>query len=72
MLSGIVRSYDRGRGYGHIAPDRGGADVFVHKLELRQSGLEELKAGDAVWFAVRSDGFKFRATTISILSAPAR
>jgi cold shock CspA family protein len=54
----IVR-FDAVRGYGFIAPDRGGDDVFFH-ISALQGGADQARPGTAVEFdAVGSDqGFK--------------
>ncbi len=48
---GVVARYDAERGFGFIAPDAGGADLFVHVSVLR--GAEELYPGDRVRYQVR-------------------
>jgi cold shock protein len=48
---GVVARYDAERGFGFIAPDAGGADLFVHVSVLR--GAEELHQGDRVRYHVR-------------------
>jgi CspA family cold shock protein len=48
---GVVARYDAERGFGFIAPDAGGADLFVHVSVLR--GAEELHQGDRVRYQVR-------------------
>lgn len=48
---GVVVRYDAERGFGFIAPDAGGADLFVHVSVLR--GAEALNQGDRVRFQVR-------------------
>ncbi|MCU1492588.1 MAG: helicase, superfamily [Acidimicrobiaceae bacterium] len=48
---GEVRWFDAGRGFGFIAPDSGGRDVFVHKNQLR-AGSVSLSEGQRVAFAV--------------------
>nr|WP_237700769.1 cold shock domain-containing protein [Janibacter sp. HTCC2649] len=48
---GVVERYDAERGFGFIAPDAGGADLFVHVSVLR--GAEALEPGDRVRYQVR-------------------
>ncbi|QDO87034.1 cold-shock protein [Ornithinimicrobium ciconiae] len=48
---GVVARYDTERGFGFIAPDTGGADLFVHVSVLR--GAEALHPGDRVRYQVR-------------------
>jgi len=48
---GVVARYDADRGFGFIAPDAGGADLFVHVSVLR--GAEALHQGDRVRYQVR-------------------
>jgi CspA family cold shock protein len=52
MASGKVKCFNTQKGYGFIAPDDGGADVFVHISALQQSGLSELREGQAVEFLI--------------------
>ncbi|MBX9243480.1 cold shock domain-containing protein [Actinotalea ferrariae] len=48
---GTVARYDADRGFGFIAPDAGGADLFVHVSVVR--GGEPLEEGDRVRYKVR-------------------
>ena len=47
----LVTRYDAERGFGFIAPDAGGADLFVHVSVVR--GAEPLQEGDRVRYRVR-------------------
>jgi CspA family cold shock protein len=47
----VVARYDAERGFGFIAPDAGGADLFVHVSVIR--GAEALHQGDRVRYQVR-------------------
>ena len=52
MPSGTVKWLNMQKGYGFIAPDSGGQDVFVHISAVQQSGLPELRDGQAVEFQI--------------------
>ena len=39
MVMGIVKFYNDTKGFGFIAPNDGGKDVFVHATTLDRSGL---------------------------------
>jgi CspA family cold shock protein len=53
-MKGKVKFYNASKGYGFIAPDDGGGDVFVHSRELGRNGLH-LKEGDEVSFDTEPD-----------------
>jgi cold shock protein len=44
-LEGVVKWFEPDRGYGFIAPDGGGKDVFIHVTALRRSGVAALEPG---------------------------
>ena len=52
MASGKVKWFNTQKGYGFIAPDDGGADVFVHISAVLGAGLSELREGRALEFDV--------------------
>jgi CspA family cold shock protein len=45
---GTVKWYNSAKGFGFIAPEDGGKDVFVHASALRRAGLTELAEGQRV------------------------
>jgi len=47
-LEGAVKWFEPDKGYGFIAPDGGGKDVFIHITALRRSGLDMLEPGQRV------------------------
>ena len=53
--NGTVKFFNHSRGFGFIAPDDGGKDVFVHVTALERSGLPALDEGEKVTFEVEDD-----------------
>lgn len=47
-VGGTVKWYDPVKGFGFIAPDDGGKDLFVHRSVLQRAGLNELEEGRRV------------------------
>lgn len=46
---GTVKFFDSTRGFGFIAPDAGGPDVFVHVTALEAAGMRSLNEGQKVF-----------------------
>ena len=55
MATGTVKWFNTTKGYGFIAPDAGGPDVFVHISAVERSGLGSLNDGQKVNFEVVQD-----------------
>lgn len=52
MAQGTVKWFNSEKGYGFIAPDGGGPDVFVHYSEINGSGFRSLDENQRVEFEV--------------------
>lgn len=52
MATGTVKWFDPKKGYGFIAPQDGGKDVFVHISALEQAGLSTLNEGQTVTYDI--------------------
>jgi CspA family cold shock protein len=52
MPSGTVKWFNAEKGYGFIAPDGGGNDVFVHFSAIQSSGYRSLEEGQKVEFEI--------------------
>ncbi|NDJ51826.1 MAG: cold-shock protein [Chloroflexi bacterium] len=52
-VTGTVKWFNSTKGYGFIAPDGGGKDVFVHHSAIQMSGYRELNEGDRVEMTVQ-------------------
>jgi CspA family cold shock protein len=55
MTIGTVKFFNDARGFGFIAPDEGGPDVFVHVSAIEKSGMRGLVEGQKVAFDVEPD-----------------
>ena len=53
MPKGIIKKWSADRGFGFIAPDTGGPDVFFHVTALREG--DEIAEGAAVVFETEVD-----------------
>lgn len=49
-MQGLCKWFNTEKGYGFIAPDRGGKDVFIHISQLTKSGIKSLAEGQRVEF----------------------
>ena len=54
MATGTVKWFNADKGYGFIAPDNGGDDVFVHITAVQRAGLDGLKDNQKVSFEVET------------------
>jgi CspA family cold shock protein len=54
MPTGTVKWFNTTKGYGFIAPDSGGKDVFVHISAVERSGLTGLADNQKVRFELQS------------------
>ena len=52
MTIGTVKWFNNEKGFGFIAPENGGKDVFVHHTAIQGSGYKSLNEGDRVQFDV--------------------
>ncbi|MGC9954088.1 MAG: cold-shock protein [Rhizomicrobium sp.] len=55
MTIGQVKFFNTTKGFGFIAPEGGGKDVFVHMTAVQAAGLRGLNEGQRVSFEVEAD-----------------
>lgn len=68
MNTGVVKFYNDQKGYGFIAPDSGGSDVFVHATALERAGLRSLAQGQKVSFSTEQDR-RTGKTAVAVIEA---
>ena len=54
-LRGMVKFFNKDKGFGFITPDDGGRDVFVHVSAVQRAGLPHLNDGMKLSFATEDD-----------------
>jgi CspA family cold shock protein len=54
MPTGTVKWFNSTKGYGFIAPDGGGKDVFVHISAVERAGLTGLQDNQKIEFELQS------------------
>jgi cold shock protein len=69
MTSGTVKFYNTQKGYGFIAPDGGGNDVFVHASALERAGIRTLNEGQKVMFDTELDRRSGKTAVANIKTA---
>jgi cold shock protein len=55
MAQGTVKFFNAQKGYGFIAQDGGGPDVFVHISAVERAGMRSLIEGQKLSFDIEAD-----------------
>ncbi len=50
--TGVVKWFNEGKGFGFIAPDDGGKDLFAHFSEIKVNGFKTLAENQRVSFEI--------------------
>lgn len=66
MARGTVKWFNSQKGYGFIAPQRGGKDVFVHISAVERAGLTGLNDAQAVEYEEVANKGKTSAENLKV------
>jgi cold shock protein len=67
VAQGTVVRFDRRRGYGFVAPDDGGEDVFVHQNNINMEGFRFLQVGERVSYELEVGEKGMKAVSVALL-----
>ena len=67
MAQGVIKWFDNKKGFGFIAQDEGGQDVFVHFSAIAGEGFKTLDEGDRVEFEVNQSDKGLKAANVTKL-----
>jgi CspA family cold shock protein len=65
--TGTVKWFNEGKGFGFIAPDDGGKDLFAHFSEIKTTGFKTLAESQRVEFEVTEGRKGLQASNIKPL-----
>lgn len=68
VATGKVKWFNDQKGYGFIAQDNGGEDVFVHHSGINAKGHRTLNEGQSVKFETSKDNKGTKAVNVTVLS----
>lgn len=69
---GVVKWFNDAKGWGFIAPEGGGKDVFVHFSVINLKGHKKLEEGQEVEFDIEQAEKGPAAKSVDVLSDPTR
>ena len=67
MPQGTVKWFNSTKGYGFIAPDDGGSDIFVHHTAIQVDGFRSLEENQRVSFDVERGAKGLQAANIQVV-----
>ena len=66
-MTGVVKWFKPEKGFGFVAPDDGGKDVFVHKSLVSRLGLSSLETGQKVKMSVHTASKGREAVSLELI-----
>jgi len=68
MATGTVKWFSDQKGFGFVAPEGGGEDVFVHFSAIQMEGHKILYEGDRVEYEVAEGPKGPKATAVTLVA----
>ena len=68
MTIGTVKWFNATKGFGFIAPDDGGNDVFVHISAVERAGMGSLNEGQKLSFEAKIDSKRGKSSAENLRS----
>ena len=65
MATGTVKFFNTTKGFGFIAPEDGGNDVFVQISAVERAGMQSLVEGQKISYDVVSERGKLAASNLA-------
>ena len=65
MATGKIKWFNDQKGFGFIADEQGGEDVFVHYSTVEMEGFKSLKEGQLVNYEAEKSGKGLKATRVT-------
>lgn len=66
-MTGVVKWFKPEKGFGFVAPDDGGKDVFIHKSIVSRLGLSTLETGQKVKMSVHTASKGREAVSLELI-----
>jgi len=70
MATGKVKWFNDQKGFGFIAPDQNGKDIFVHHTVIQAEGFRTLQDGETVEYEAEDGPKGMKATLVRRVPTP--